>query len=495
MGMEAGYSPLPSADVAFLRMDRPTNLMVINFVMLFDQLLDAQRLRAVIDARLVQRYPRFRQVVVEGAGRPRLTEDRDFALEHHIHRRALRQPGDDAVLQALVGELIGTPLDRRKPLWEMHLLDRPDGSCALVVRIHHCIVDGIGLAQVMLSLTDATADAPADAPLWLDSLVAARTSHVRAYHRAARALSGGRLGERLGTSGSSGTGSGAGTGDGSGARRCVGTSGRELISASAIGAAANARALAKLLFIPPDARTALRGRLGVSKRVGWTAPLELAQVKATARAQGASVNDVLLAAVSGALHRHLHERGERPRAVRTLVPFNLRSLQEPIPRELGNRFGLVFLTLPVDIADPRERLLELSRRMAAIKSSREGPVSYAILKGIGLTPHRVERRIVDIFTAKASAMTTNVPGPREPVYMAGTRLRAVLVWAPVSGSVGMTVSIFSYHDSVTIGLLADAGLVPDPQRIARHAELELAALAELAPVAPEAVPTGPRIKL
>ena len=165
------------------------------------------------------------------------------------------------------------------------------------------------------------------------------------------------------------------------------------------------------------------------------------------------------------------------------MPFNLRPLEEPIPRDLGNRFGLVFLTLPVDVAGRRERLQELTRRMAAIKGSREGPVSYAILKAMGLTPPRVESRIVDIFTAKASAMTTNVPGPREQVYMAGTRLGTVLVWAPVSGSVGMTVSIFSYHDGVTIGLLVDAGLVPEPQVIAHHAEAELAELARLAPLA------------
>jgi diacylglycerol O-acyltransferase len=444
MGYEAGHRRLPSADAAFLHMDRPVNLMVINFVMLFDERLDDERLRATVRARLVERYPRFRQCVVEGRpplGGPSFVEHPHFDLDHHVHHRQLPGPGDDAALRRIVGELISAPLDRAKPLWEMHLLDRPDGGCALVVRIHHCIVDGIALAQVMLSLTDATSEAPADAPAEQDRLVAARTSHVRAYRR----------------------------GEGVRAR------------SAAAGAAANGRALAKLLFTPPDARTALRGRLGVPKRVAWTGRLDLALVKQTARAQGASVNDVLLAAVSGALRRHLLDSGERPRAVRTLVPFNLRPLEEPIPRELGNRFGLVFLTLPVDVAGPRQRLQELTRRMAAIKSSREGPVSYVILKGIGMTPRRVERRIVDIFTAKASAMTTNVPGPREVVYMAGTRLSAVLVWAPVSGSVGMTVSIFSYHDGVTIGLLVDAGLVPDPQAIARHSEQELETLASLKP--------------
>ena len=144
------------------------------------------------------------------------------------------------------------------------------------------------------------------------------------------------------------------------------------------------------------------------------------RVKATARAQGATVNDVLLAAVSGALRRHLLDMGGQPRAIRTLVPVNLRPLDQPIPRELGNCFGLVFLTLPVDVPERGERLRELTRRMSAIKGSPEGPVSYAILKTMGFTPQQVERHIVDIFTTKVSAMMTNVPGPPEIVHLAGT---------------------------------------------------------------------------
>jgi WS/DGAT/MGAT family acyltransferase len=253
---------------------------------------------------------------------------------------------------------------------------------------------------------------------------------------------------------------------------------RELIER----AAADAQALAKLLFTPADADTALRGELGVARRVAWTGRLDLEEVKATAHAQGATVNDVLLASVSGALRRNLRDSGEEPREIRAFVPFNLRPLDRPIPRELGNRFGLVFLTLPVDVAGRRERLEELKRRMGAIKRSPEGPVSYAILQAVGLTPPQVEARIVDVFTAKASAVMTNVPGPREVVYLAGAPVRAVLVWAPTSGSVGMSVSIFSYRGEVTIGLLVDAGLVPHPQTIVRHSEQELAALGRLKPL-------------
>jgi len=420
-------------------MDRPTNLMVINFVLLFDEPLHEGRLRELIRTGLAARYPRFRQLVLErrlGLGRPSFIADPSFDPDDHLKRRALPAPGDEAALRDLMSELVTSPLDHSKPLWELHLIERPGGGHALLVRVHHCIVDGIALARVIVSLTDeARAYEDSTAPDSGATAAGASTHELRRHHA------------------------------------------RELAARTPAGT----RALAKLLFTPADARTALRGKLGVPRRVAWTTQLELAQIKATARAQGATVNDVLLAAVSGALRRYLLDRGGEPRAIRTLVPVNLRPLNQPIPRELGNRFGLVFLTLPVDVAARAERLRELTRRMSAIKCSPEGPVSHAILKTIGLTPRQLERRIVDIFTTKVSAMMTNVPGPPYVVHIAGCPLRAVQVWAPMSGSVGMSVSIFSYRGEVTIGLLADTGLVPEPQAIVAHVEQELADLAALTP--------------
>ncbi len=245
--------------------------------------------------------------------------------------------------------------------------------------------------------------------------------------------------------------------------------------------AADARALAKLLFAPSEAPGVLKQRAGALRSVAWSRPLSLERVKTIAHAQGATVNDVLLAAVSGALRGYLVERGEAPHAIRAMVPFNLRPLDRPVPSTLGNRFGLVFLTLPVDSPSRRERLQELKGRMDEIKHSPEGPVSYAVLGAVGLTPPDVERRIVDIFTAKATAVMTNVPGPRQTVYLAGTPLRSVLVWAPTAGSVGMSVSIFSYDGRVTVGLLVHDELVPDPQAIVGRLHGEVAAMGRLAP--------------
>jgi diacylglycerol O-acyltransferase len=479
-GIETEHHRLPNADAAWLHMDRPTNLMIINAVMLLDGRLEEERLRNLIRKRLVEPYPRFRERVVESRlplRGPSFEDDPHWNIDRHMHRLGLPEPGDEAALQQLLGDLIATPLDHSKPLWDMYLLDRPGGGPVLLARMHHCIADGIALARVMLSLTDAAPEG--------DGFIAPRTPRGRARRGGVRGAMAGALGAPVAAvAGPAGAAVAA-------SRRAVSVMAhegmkvlvrpayaRELVDR----AAADVQALAKLLFTPADTDTALRGELGVARRVAWTKQLDLAQVKATAHAQGATVNDVLLAAVSGALRRHLRDSGEEPREIRAFVPFNLRPLDEPIPRELGNRFGLVFLTLPVHLAGRHDRLEELKRRMDAIKRSPEGLISYAILEAVGLTPPQLESRIVDIFTAKASAVMTNVPGPREVVYLAGTPVRAVLVWAPTSGSVGMSVSIFSYRGEVTIGLLVDAGLVPDPQAIMRHSEQELAALARLKPV-------------
>ena len=493
---------LPSADAAWLHMDRPTNLMVINSVMLFDEHLDEQRLREVIRTRLVEPYPRFRERVVESRlplSGPSFERDPHFDLDRHLHRRGLATPGprreraaisgrqaarpaaadmelEQAALRELIGDLIATPLDRSKPLWDIYLIDRPNDCQALVARMHHCIADGIALARVMLSLTDA---APAGAGF--TGPAAPRGTGRNGVRGTVIDLVGTPVSAAVKLASSA-------IGAGRRVTAELAHEGIEFVS-HPIGherelldrAAADAQALAKLLFSPADADTALRGELGVARSVAWTGQLDLARVKRAAHAQSATVNDILLASVTGALRRHMREHGEQPREIRTFVPFNLRPLDEPLPRELGNRFGLVFLALPLELAGRRARLEELKRRMDSIKHSPEGPISYAILQTVGHTPVPLESRIVDIFTAKASAVMTNVPGPSEVVYLAGAPVRAVLVWAPTSGSVGLSVSIFSYRGEVTIGLLADRGLVADPQRIMRHTEQEFEALARLKP--------------
>ena len=168
-----------------------------------------------------------------------------------------------------------------------------------------------------------------------------------------------------------------------------------------------------------------------------------------------------------------------------MVPYNLRPLDEPLPRELGNRFGLVYLTLPVGIADPAERLAEVHRRMDAIKHSREGGLSYAILEAVGLTPRQIEQSLLDVFTQKTSAVLSNTLGLREPVYFAGTKIAGVVPWVPAAGTIGMGIDMMSYNGGVTVSLQVDAGLIPDPATIIADYEREVETLRHLKPATRE----------
>jgi WS/DGAT/MGAT family acyltransferase len=449
------------ADAAWLHMDRPTNLMVVNGLLLFDEPLDRDRMREVVRERLVERYPRFKRRVVEaplGLGLPHWEDDPEFDLDLHLHHIALPAPGDTSALQDLVGDLMIVPLDRSRPLWDMYVVDGFGTGTAVVSRMHHCIADGIALARVLLSLTDDEPDAgvaPPEPEEGGHGILDTFTAPARmGLHVAEAALVGGRE-----------------------AASNPATAATALVQS----AIADTRALGKLLLTGADHDSALRGKPGVARRVAWTDRIALDEVKAIGHATGTTVNDVVLTAVTGALHRYLADRGEVPDQIRAMVPFNLRPLDQPLPRELGNRFGLVYLELPVGIEDRAARLAEVHRRMNEIKHTPEGAVSYGILGIIGATPLPAEQRLIDVFSTKATAVMTNVPGPRRPVYFAGSRVTGVLGWVPAAGDIGFGVSIFSYDGGVTVGLQTAAALVPDPATIVDTLGGELLGLAELRP--------------
>jgi diacylglycerol O-acyltransferase len=354
------------------------------------------------------------------------------------------------------------------------MVDGFGNGAAMITRMHHCIADGVSLARVMLSLTDAEPDAA----------IAPPPDRVEF----GSGNEGGLL--RIVASGAHALGM-AGRMTAAALRHGGDTAGSPSHAARLAGAVARDGAtLLRLMLTPADPATAIKGDPGVSRRVAWSERLSLRQIKDIAHAQDASVNDVLLAAVSGALRHYLQERGSRVGEIQAMVPFNLLPLDQPIPLELGNKFGLVFLPLPVGVSGAYRRLTEVHKRMDEIKHSRDGAVSYAVLSAAGLVPKPVERRVIDLFTGKGTAVMTSVPGPKEPVYLGGTAVRTLLVWAPTSGHIGMSVSIFSYRGEVTIGLMVDAALVPDPDRIVSQLERELEGLTRLSagPAALDATP-------
>jgi WS/DGAT/MGAT family acyltransferase len=446
------FHGMSAADAAWLHMDRRTNPMVINSVLWFDQPIALKDVRRLVETRILDRFPRFQQRVSEGlpGQAPAWCVDEAFDPRLHFHHLALPAPGDDVALQELLSDLVSRPLDRDRPLWDVYVIDGYGRGSALLIRVHHAVADGIALARVMMSLISeddfAGRSRPAAGGRGLGLSGALTRVPALAVGAAMEGVAALRRPARLRT--------------------------------AADAAMRDARSLAKLMAPEVDAPSALRGDLGAAHRVAWSQPVALSTVKRTSRALGATVNDLLVAAVAGAVGTYLRDRGEDVEELRALVPFNLRPLDEPLPRDLGNRFGLLLLALPVGVEDPIERVRAIQRSMSEIKQSREGALSFGILNALGRTPAAIEARLVEFFSAKGSMVLTNVPGPPQTMTLAGAPVRGVLVWAPCAGSIGMSISLFSYAGEVTLGLLVNAALVPDPQPLADAFRDELVRIAD-----------------
>ena len=439
--------PFASIDAAWLRMDQSTNLMMIVGVLMFDQPVDFRRLQDLIQQRLVDPFPRFRQRVCYPQGRtgqPHWETDPHFDLRTHLRRLALPAPGDEETLQAMVSDFMSTPLDPTKPLWQFHLIENYGGGCALLARLHHCIADGIALVRVLLSITDETPDEASPPPtrhngrVALDGLVKPVAQVVAGATRATNTL----LAEGLDLWRDP--------------LRAV-----DLLQSGANSAAAAVR----LLALPADPPTPLKGTLGVTKQAIWSEPFDLNAVKKIGKITASTVNDILLSCVAGALRRYLLQRNFPldGLTIRAAVPINMRAPEAPI--ELGNRFSLIFLGLPVGVQGVLDRLLAIKDNMDVIKGSAEALVAYGILNAIGSAPEQIEQAVVGMFGSKATGVMTNVPGPRQTIYMAGRPVRDIMFWVPQSGYLGLGVSILSYAGKVRIGLAVDAGLIPDPEQI------------------------------
>ena len=454
--------PMSNVDAAWLHMESPTNLMLISGVMSFAEKLDFSELKELIEDRLLP-FERFRQKVVTstvpGIG-PRWVDDPYFNLRSHLQRVALPDPGGQEELQEMVSTIMSTPLDFSKPLWQFQYVENYRGGSAVVARIHHCIADGIALVRVLLSLTD---DSPSGSPktrrarrrrkplgrgFWLpevvnDAVYSVGRITAKMVDKTLETLTDPARAAQMVTEGAKGTG-----------------------------------VLARLATMPADPDTLFKGALSTAKRCAWSEVMSLADVKAYSKTQDATINDVLLAGVAGAIRRYMIERKAEvdDLSIRAVVPVNLRPDSDVI--KLGNKFGLVFLALPVGIADRGERLIELKKRMDKIKKSSEPMVIYAILNAVGLTGPKVESVALQLFGSKATAVMTNLPGPREEIFLAGKAMRSMMFWVPQSARLGLGVSILSYAGQVRLGVATDSGLVPDPESIIRAFHEEMTAMME-----------------
>ena len=452
-------SPMSRVDTAWLRMERPTNLMMITGVMMFETPLDIKTLRKVIESKFLS-YPRFRQKVLDTPTGAFWQDDQDFDIDWHIRLTALPGKGAKKELERLTSQMASTPLDKTKPLWQFHLVEKFGGGSALITRIHHCYADGMALVQVILSMTEMGEDSQRKAALakrWLKkeehAPVAKRVGAIDRYMQL-----GGKLVEK-------------------GMDFYRDPTLAAMLASEGVDIA---REVGMALALPDDPETVLKGRLGVSKRVAWAEKLQLDEVKSVSRALGCTVNDLLLASATGALRSYMLERGEHLDGItlRATVPVNLRPLEHA--KQLGNHFGLVFLELPVGEANPMRRLERVAACMKVLRKSRQAVATFGALAAVGMAPPPVQAFALEMFSRKASAVATNVPGPQMPLYLGGRKITDMMFWVPQTGSIGLGISILSYNGQVHFGLIADAKLMPDPDSVIRRFRPEFEKLLYLA---------------
>jgi WS/DGAT/MGAT family acyltransferase len=423
-----------SNDAMWLQ-DTATNLMVINAVLITDRMdlatfRDAFRQR-VIEAGEGERFARFRYRITSLPGTPHWETDPEFDIARHIFPARDPDLTTTEKLQGYVGAEASRPLPDDRPRWQIQVVeDFEPGTSAFVVRIHHSMGDGVSLVSVIFTLME----------------------EMTAEHEAAPPKGG--------------------------IRPAAGSPVNGLLRALSIPFAAPGVLLKRMLWRPD--RHALHGpRVSGRKQVGWTSPLDIAVVKAAKNRFDATVNDVLMAAVSGALCRYIERHaGQIVERLRISMPVNVRSPGEPL--QLGNRFAAVPLELPAGIGQIGERVRAVKAEMDDLKRSVVPIVVYGIQRALlTVLPQGVSRGLIDFLANKCTAVVTNVPGPQREVTLAGRRVRSMMFWVPQRADIGVGISILSFAGMVQVGVLADTAIVPDAKELVRAFEEEFEALRRL----------------
>jgi WS/DGAT/MGAT family acyltransferase len=434
--------------------DRHTSMAIASTAIFEGPVPSRNEFLAYIAGRLpeVPLYRRKLRAVPLHLGRPVWVEDPDFDLSYHVRFTALPEPGGDQQLADLMARVMSQRLDRDHPLWEYWLIEGlAEDRWALISKIHHSMVDGVSgtdLYRVIFDVTPQLSPVPAVAD---DRIVDGEPSS--ALLAAAAALDMATLPARQALA----------------LGRAV-TDPRRTV-AQVVG---TARAIGKMApALWPATRSSLSGQIGAQRRCTW-ARASLADIKTVKREFGGTVNDVVLAAISGGFRALLLARGEltEPHEVPSLVPVSLRvSGEENI---YDNRVSALVANLPVHVADPVERLAAVRTELESLKDSKEALVGEALI-GLGrYSPYVLAswyvRTLLGLPQREIVTVTTNVPGPQQPLYGMGRRLVEIIPYVPIATTVRIGIAIFSYCGNITFGITGDFAANPDLDVLAKGIE-------------------------
>jgi WS/DGAT/MGAT family acyltransferase len=458
------FDRLTAIDASFLHQEGHNSHMHVGAVTIFEgpppefeDFLDSLRMRLHL-------VPRYRQKLAEAplqTGRPVWVDDPSFNLEYHVRQTALPEPGSEEQLMRLTSRVFSQQLDRSKPLWETWLVEGLEGNrFALISKTHHALIDGIAgvdLAQVLFDLTPVPQEVPHPDEAWEP---APEPNPIELLTDGVAGLAKASLGVAV---------------------RAIGAATRPSDSIHELREAAEGLGEIVWAGMNPAPDTPLNVEIGPHRRFVGVRN-ELADFKTIKNGLGGTVNDVVLAVVSGALREWLHSRGVRTEGLelRALVPVSIRGSHER--GELGNRIAVMRAPLPVYIEDPAARLQAVRQAMDGLKESKQA-VGAEVLTGVqNFAPPTIlaQASRLNFSTRFFNLIVTNVPGPQFPLYVRGRELEDVFPVAFLPENHALAVAIMSYNGKINFGLLGDYDALPDIGRIAEGIEASLAELVSLA---------------
>jgi WS/DGAT/MGAT family acyltransferase len=406
-------------------------------------------------ASVLHRVPRYRQKLmwVPGEARAVWVDDPHFRIDYHVRHIALPRPGTDTQLKRLAADLMERPLDRGRPLWEAWVIEGLEADrFALINKTHHCMLDGASGMALMQTLFSASPDAEIrEAPRYVPRPAPSALDLRRdAWQR------------RLGLPG-----------------RLVSEARRLWSSEEGVGEelAGQARALAQLarFKLQPASETPLNGPIGPHRIFDWL-ELPLEAVREIRRARGCSLNDVVLAMVTGAVRGFLIGRQLRPERLdfRVSAPVNVRRGGEAA--RLGNQVSSWIVRLPLGEADPLAQLREIHATTSALKESNQAAGVQLMTRLHEFVPFDIQ----GMSRGTQNLLVTNVPGPPFPLYLLGAKMLSLFAQPPLIANVGLAISALSYDGSIGFGFTGDLDRVPDLADFVRGLELAFARLREAA---------------
>ncbi len=456
---------LSGLDSSFLHLERgPAHMHVASTTLFEGPAPSYDDFRDHIESRL-HLVPRFRQklkFVRFGQGRPKWVDDPRFNLSYHVRHTALPAPGGENELRNLAARVFSQRLDRSKPLWEMWLVDGVEGDrFAIVAKTHHCLVDGVSGVDITTVLFDTAADPspsgptpdwlprpePTDAQVLAEALLERATEPAEVVRGVRSVFAGPRRA----------------------ARGAI-----EALEAAGTFARTGLGAPSSPFNVP----------IGPYRRFAWVGT-ELEELKRIKNEHGGTVNDVVLAAVSGALGRYLRAHGHaiHDLELRAMVPISVRADDEH--GALGNRVSSYIAPLPIGIEDPVERLKAVSATMGDLKQSKQAVGATLMTELADFAPPTIVGQAARLQSRQRffNMVVTNVPGPQFPLYLMGRRLQRVIPMVPLAKRQAVCFGIMSYDGRVDFGLIGDFDALPDLDALAGDLEASLAELAATAPPA------------